>query len=178
LYFSNLFRYADFQIASSVIMVLAAWKWGDWKNWKLYYPTMLYYIVFDFLYALLTYNYPLWQYESPLLKTTFSDILLSFIFFPAKILLFLSWQPNPLIIRILYTIIWIIFGVCVEIFAHHIGFLSFHHGWTIWWSVLFDCILYPMLLLHYRKPLLAWIISLPLVGIFLTFFKLPFSTIK
>jgi len=29
------------------LYLFAAWKWGDWKNWREYYPTILFFIIGD-----------------------------------------------------------------------------------------------------------------------------------
>lgn len=176
--FSNIAKFFDYQITVSVIMALVAWKWGDWRNWKLYYPTMLYFIIGDFLYGLLTYNYALWEFESPLLKTVMSDILISFVAFPATILLFLPHFPQIWVKRILYILMWVVIYTVIEIISYHLGFFSYQNGWSIWWSILFNCMMFPMLRLYYKKPLIAWTITLPIVVIFLLYFKVPFSTMK
>lgn len=48
-----------FRIILVLVFVIIAWKWGDWKNWKLYYPTILFMILGDFVYIFLTYKKPL-----------------------------------------------------------------------------------------------------------------------
>ena len=39
---SSILKFLDFQIAVSLAALLAAWRWSDWRNWKKYYPTILY----------------------------------------------------------------------------------------------------------------------------------------
>lgn len=169
----------DYQIIVTITMVISAWKFGDWRNWKLYYSTIQFYIIGAFLYSLLTYNYPLWEFESPLLKTTFSDILISFVFAPASILIYLYRFPKKKLIKqILYILFWVIIYSLVEIFSYIFGFFSYHNSWTIWWSILFNCAMFPLLWIHYKKPL--WAVSLLLIytTVGLILFKIPISSMK
>lgn len=168
----------DYQIIVTVIMILIAWKWGDWRNWKLYYSTMQFYIVFDFLYSLITYNYPLWAYESPLLKTTFSDILISFAFVPATILIYLYHIPKGLKKQITYNLVWVVIYSVTEIISYSLGYFSYHHGWAIWWSVLFNCVMFPLLFLHYKKPLWAVSLAFAFTIIGIMYWKIPISSMK
>lgn len=169
---------SDYHIIVSTIFVLIAWRWGDWKNWKTYYPTILFFITGNFLYDLLTYNYPLWAYESPLLKTTFSDLLFSFVFFPATILLYLPHFPKGLVKQAVYVLFSVIIYTIVEIVSYSFEFFSYHHGWSICWSVLFNIIMFPTLRLHHKKPPLAWFISFLVAAGVLFYFNVPFSSMK
>lgn len=45
------------------LFLLACWKWGNWRNWKEYYPTILYFIIGDLSYKVLFYNKTLWEYR-------------------------------------------------------------------------------------------------------------------
>ena len=175
---SNFMKLFDYHIIVTIVMVMVAWKWGDWKNWKQYYPTILFYIVFDILYSVLFYNYPLWELESPLLKTTFSDILLTMVFAPAAILLYIPYFPIGILKQVIYIFLWVFILVFSEIISYCLGFISYHNGWNICWTALFDSIMLPLMILHYKKPLMAWFVSIILLIIALIYFKVPFSAIK
>ena len=172
---SNVF---DFQIIVTITMLLATWKWGDWKNWRLYHSTMLFFIVISFFYSLLTYNYPLWQFESPLLKVTFSNILITCVFFPASLLIYLYHFPNGLKKQILYIFLWVGNNSIIEMVSYKLGFISYHHGWTIWLSVLFNCAMYPLFYVHHKKPLWAIYVSLISVVLGMIYWKIPISSMK
>jgi hypothetical protein len=159
-------------------MAAIAWKWGDWRNWKLYYPTILFFIVGNFSYGLLTYNYPLWEFESLLLKTTGSTFLITIVAFPATILIFLPHYPKGKVKQILYILLWVLTYTLIEIVSHKLGFFSYHNGWNIWWSVLFNLIMFPLLRLHHKKPPLAWSVSIIMGLTILIYFKVPFSSMK
>lgn len=168
----------DYQIIVSLLIVFAAWKWGDWKNWRLYYPTILFFIATNFLASVLTFNYPLWEYESPLLKTTLSDILIALVFFPATILLYLPYFPKGLTKGALYVFLWVIIYTITEIVSHRLGYFSYHHNWNIWWSILFNLVMFPILLLHHKSPPRAWLLSVIVTIAILIHFEIPFSSLK
>lgn len=170
--------FTDYQIIVTFIITIAALKWGDWKNWRLYYPTILYFIVGDLLYTILTYNYPLWEFESPLLKTTFSDILICFVFFPATIFLYLPRFPKGVSKQILYVLLWVVIYTATEIISFTFGFFSYHNGWNIYWSILVNCFMFPSLWIHYKKPPLAWFLYFVLAAAVIIYFKVPLSSMK
>lgn len=174
----NVFSYFDYQIAVTVIIIATAWKWGDWKNWSKYYSTILFYICNDIIVALIFYNYPLWQLESPLLKTTFSDLLITMLFFPAALLLYLPYFPNNPIKKIKYIILWTLVFVFIEAISYASGYITYHNGWNVWWTALFDVNMLILLRIHYKKPLLAWLLSISYIAIAIFWFKLPFNLIK
>lgn len=170
--------FTDYQIIVTLIIVAISLKWGDWKNWKRYYPTMLFYAIGALVYSLLTYNYPLWEYESPLLKTTFSDLLITLVFFPATIVLYLPHIPKGLLKQALWVLFWVLVYSITEKVSYWFGFFSYHNGWSIWWSVLFNFCMFPLLWLHYRKPVWAMSIAIATGSLLVFYFRIPFSSMK
>jgi hypothetical protein len=73
------------RLLKSAIWILAAYKWGDWRNYKKYYPTILFMISGDLVYQFLTYDYPLWELSDPLLNATLTTLLMVFINWPASV---------------------------------------------------------------------------------------------
>jgi len=55
--------------------ILIAWKWGDWQNWTLYYPTILYMILGDLAYIILSRDKLLWEYKSSIFTGDFAQAL-------------------------------------------------------------------------------------------------------
>lgn len=159
-------------------MVLAAWKWGDWRNWQKYYPTILFFALGDLIYSLLTYNFPLWEYKSPLMKTTLIDLVISLIYFPATILLFLPHFPKGFLKQAAYTLLWIIIYIATEAISQKLGFFSHQNGWNIWWSLLFNFLMFPLLYLHHKKPQWAWVVAIAMGTAIIIYFKVPFASMK
>lgn len=171
-------KLADFNIIVSLLFPIAAWKWGDWRNWHKYYPTILFFILANFAYGYITYNHPLWEFESPLLKTTLCDVFVSFVAYPSTILLLLPHFPDKWHKQIVYILAWVILFTILEVFSLKLGFFSYYNGWTIWWSALFNCVMFPILILHHHKPLSAWCITLITAVVILILFDIPFSSMK
>lgn len=165
-------------IIVSISFVLAALKWGDLRNWKLYYPTILYFGIGDLVYNFLTCNNPLWVYESPIFHHTFSDLLIIATAFPSFVLLFLPYYPDKFIKQIGYIAIWVFITSTLEYISYSLGYFSYHNGWSVWWSAVHNCIAFPLLRLHYKKPLLVWPISVVLAIGTLLYFDLPFRILK
>jgi hypothetical protein len=88
-------------------LVLCCWKFGDIKNWRNHYPTILYLIVNNLLYSFFVGEKNiLWKLESDfLLDTTFSFLVQTFINFPCIVILFLTFLPKSSKKVIIYLII-------------------------------------------------------------------------
>ena len=170
--------FTDYQIIVAFIIAIIAFKYGDWRNWRLYYPTILYFIIGDFLYNILTCNYRLWQYESPLLKSTFSELLIVFVFYPSTILLYLPHFPRGLKKQIPYILLWVVIYSTTEIISFNLGFFSYHNGWNICWSILFNCFMFPLLWIHQKNPPLVWLSSFVIGSAVLIYFKVPLPFMK
>lgn len=155
----------DFHIIATLIFIVISLKWEDWKNWKRYYPTILFFATGNLIYSLLTYNYSLWEYESPLLKSTVSNLLVTLICFPAVIIMYLYHIPRGILKQVLWVIFWIFLGSSIETVANWLGFFSYHNGWNIWWSVLFNFCIYPLLWLHYKKPASIWYFYMRIINL-------------
>lgn len=172
----------DYQILTALATVLTAWKFSNWRKWDIYYPTILFVLVTNFVYNLVSYNYPLWEYESPVLKTTGSDLLNNLIVSPAIIMLFLTYLDKiyykSKVYWFAYILAWVGLNTAVEWLSYTLGFFSYHNGWSLWWSMLFNCIMMPMIWLHYRKPLWAIILTFVFAVLFVTYFNIPCSSMK
>lgn len=165
-------------IIVSLLFLIAALKWGDLKNWKSYYPTILYFAIGDLGYNFLTHDNPLWIYESTIFSHTFSDLLVVTIVFPSFVLLFLPYYPDEFVKQISYIVIWVFITSTLEYISYSLGYFSYHNGWSIWWSVVHNCIAFPLLRLHYKKPLWVWPISLAIAIGTLLLFDLPLRILK
>lgn len=174
----TLSKLIDFNIIVSLFFLVAALLWGDWRNWKQYYPTILFFLLGNFIADYITYNHPLWEFESPLLKNTLSNVFVAFVAYPSTVLLFLPHFPDKWNKQIVYVLEWVMLYSMLEFISYRLGFFSYHNGWTIWWSILFNCALFPLLRLHHKNPLIAWIITSIMTIIILLFFDVPFKSMK
>lgn len=168
------------QIIQPILFTIAAFIWGDRKNWKRYYPTILFIICMDFFSSILMYNYPLWKYEKSLLlpNHTLTDFLIAFFMYPAVVLIFLANYPKRKIAQIGWILFWIIIFSLTEYIAIITGIGSYHNGWNFMWSVLFNCCIFPTLRIHYKRPLLAWLIGIPIGAFILMHFNFSINIMK
>jgi len=162
-----------------LLSIFIAWKWGDWRNWKLYYPTILYMILGDLSYIILSDFKLLWQYESPIFSTHFVEALIAFVVFPCTALVFLPLFSKVSKSKwILYIIFWAFVYTSVEWTSLSLGYFSHHNGWNLYWSFGFNCLMFPMLILHYKKPLWVWPPSIAFAFLMIYLFDLPFTLLK
>jgi hypothetical protein len=71
-----------------IISIFLCWKYGDWKNWRLYYPTILYMVIGNLTCDILVYRNPLWSYTINFLNHIYADLLvISYLFRNQKIFL-------------------------------------------------------------------------------------------
>lgn len=166
-----------FRIIIIILYLAVCFLFGNWRNWKEYYPTILYVIIGDLAYNFVFYNFLLWEYEK-LASHTINDLLYALIIFPCSIILFLSYYPSKLRKRILYILAWSGCNTVIEYISSNIGYLSYHNGWNIVWSFGLYVIAFSLIRLHYKHPLTVWPISLGLAALTAIIFRLPFNLIK
>ncbi len=162
----------------SVISILICYKFGDWRNWKKYYPTILFFILSNVVCIVLTYNHPLWLYKPTILNKTFSDLLIAITVYPSTIMLFIPNFPNKKTKITIHISYYVAIYTIVEFIAHKSGYFTYYNGWNIWCSLIFNYIMFTVLFLHYKNPLLAWIIALTSPHILFYIFKIPYSVIR
>jgi len=166
-----------FPIMMGIVTILSAWKWGDWKNWRDYLHTIQYFILGDMLYNLFTWDYSLWTYPHPpnlLPNHLTNNLYIMFTMYPSTLLIFLFQFPkNNVRKQILYILLWIVLWLIFELIMVMNGFCVYSHGWTYGWSIVFVCLMVPMLLLHHKRPMLAYILSVPIIVFLLLWFHVP-----
>jgi hypothetical protein len=163
-------------IVVAVFFVICAYRWGDWKNWYHYYPTMLFFGFGDLAYSCLFIRKMLWQYHSPIFPLI-PHILLSFFWifaiFVPTILLFLPRFPKKTFSRILYILLWAALYIIIEWLLGMLGYFEYSNSWSLLHSIVFDCLVFPLLYLHYKKPIPAWAFMFIGAIIALVLFKVP-----
>jgi hypothetical protein len=166
-------------------LLFAAWRWSDWRNWKKYYPTVLFLILFDFFYNVITYNYFLWKFEAVTFDKfiyrnhTLIDLGIAFFAFPSIVLLYLSHYPKGRIKQFFYVSGWIGINTIIELISFYfMKGISYHHSWNTWWSVLVNVLLFVVVRIHYSRPLLAWMISIVASVFFILYFHVPLINMR
>lgn len=145
----------------SIVWIIITKKWGDWKNWKSYYGTILFLDFGDMTYNYVFQHKPLWYHVSPILSTKQIEFLFLYIIYPCILLLMLPYYAKPKSLKnyIIYTLSWIISFSAIELVFYKLGFILYMNGWNYYLSVLFYFLLAPIMILHHFKPLWAILVS-------------------
>ncbi|MCA1029612.1 hypothetical protein LCL95_01040 [Bacillus timonensis] len=168
-------------IIVTAIFLLSAWKWGDWKNWRKYYPTMLYMVLNAVLFNLLTYEYPTWEWRDNsriFPNHTLLDMWIIFTQFPAVVLLVLSYHQNTFKTKFKRWLLWTSIFSGLEIVVLQIDYIVYENHWTIEWSIFFNAITFFMIQLHHRRPLLTWMLSIVFIGFLCFIFEIPLTKMR
>lgn len=165
----NIFLYVEktimgdcMRIIFGIAFILAAWKWSDWKNWKAYYPTYLFLTSLSFISDFIMYNHSLWLYcPSPNFPNhTSVTLFYAFTLYPTTVLLFLSRYPiQSWWMQARYIAVWVFIYSAMEALSLVVGIGSYYNGWTLWWSILVNIVLFTALRVHFSNPLLAWLMG-------------------
>jgi hypothetical protein len=154
------------QIIYPIIFLLVSLKLGKWRNWQQYYPTVLFIVVGNLLYCFLFKEYPMWRFEhtfeEKVLPTRMSiDLLKTFTSFPILTVIYLSLFPEErnLVNYMKHILTWTVIFAVIEYVSKLLGMISYHHGWNMWWSLLFDFTMFTLIAIHYKRPILALILS-------------------
>lgn len=154
-----------FRISFLVGFLLAAWQWGDWRRWQRYYPTLLFVMVANLTAGYLTYQHPLWDFNPDAFTTseTMVEVLNTFVLLPATTLIYLSNYPAAGPVRqARYILAWVLLFAAIETADTLAGGITYFNGWSLAHSILFDCVMFPIIRLHHLRPPLAWLASLAL----------------
>lgn len=170
----------------ALVWLVPLWKWGDWKNWKKYYPTILFFVMGDLLYMyLLSDHYPMWKYNPPdidrsiNLTNTHISLSIMLIKYPTTILIYLSRFPKDNRKKqLLYILCWVGIYVINEIIDLKFKLIKYYNGWSIWWSILFNTVLFIILRFHYRNPILGWTLSICFIVFLWYTFEVPSSVFR
>lgn len=159
------------------LFILICWRFADWKNWKSYYPTVLFLVICNLLGDIVFGNQLFWQYNG-LVNHTFSDLLITFTIFPCMALLYLSYFPERRFRQVIYYLGWVFFSFFLEFTMQTMGYISYNSGWNLWWSFFFNFPWFFLLRLHYLRPLLAWFVVLLEITTFMLIFDVSFKSLK
>ncbi|MFT9495398.1 CBO0543 family protein [Anaerosolibacter sp.] len=153
----------------------------DWKNWKPYYPTILYYCTLNLLYDFLYFNHTLFAFQAittKYLNHTIIELAFLFIIMPIVILIFLQRYPEQSRSRVIYICIWSLFFWIIEYLFAEKNMFIYDNAWNVWHSAWFDVLMFIMFRLHYKRPALTIGLSVIVVILFIFIFPVPLSKLK
>lgn len=64
-----------YHVVYCILFVFVCWLKGDWKNWRKYYPTILFFALGEMELNFIFYKHSLWEYTSPNFTHTFITFL-------------------------------------------------------------------------------------------------------
>ncbi|MGM0753547.1 MAG: CBO0543 family protein [Bacillota bacterium] len=164
---------------------LLGWKFGNWKEFYSYYPTLLFFIIGDLLSQFLLYDYSMWEFQT---VTAFGDhinlnhTLISLckmaVQYTATIAIFIGKLPSSFQGKVAWIMLWTgIYGVG-EGLSHGLGMMTYHNGWHFGWDILFNIMMFTVLIVHHKSPIIGWIISFPIIFFLWLYFDVPYSALK
>ncbi|WP_175988571.1 CBO0543 family protein [Bacillus sp. Marseille-Q1617] len=164
---------------------LAGWKFGNWKEFHSFYPTLLFFIIGDLLSQFLLFEYSMWKFhaadpfsQSLKLNHTIIALLKMMIQYTVTVAIFIGRLPETLPKRILWVLLWTgIYGT-TEGLSFLLGMMTYHHGWHFGWDLVFNIMMLTMLVIHHKKPIYAWIASFPVIVGLWIIFDVPYSVLK
>ncbi|WP_240687981.1 CBO0543 family protein [Pseudalkalibacillus hwajinpoensis] len=164
-----------------VVWIFFAYKFIDWSQWRKQYPTILFFIAANLTYNFLYFNHTLWAFRGVTAEwINHSIINMAFTFFicPVGLIIYLQRFPKKRINQITYIAIWAGFYTLLETLFAYKGLYVYDNGWNGWLNIPLNTILFVMIYIHYRSPVKALIISIPIAILFYLFFPVPLESLK
>lgn len=163
-----------------IAFIVAACKWGDWKNWKKYYPTYLFWIGGDFFYNALLHNHRPWYFTKGIIGENFLHghliicIFIMLFSYTSTLLIYLGRFPEQRMKQCFWILLWVFIFSSIEFVSHtYFHLIVYQYGWNIYWSMLFNLVMFTVLKIHFNKPWLAWIISILFLIFLANIFNIP-----
>jgi hypothetical protein len=167
------------QTLFSIFFLLIGLLFGVWNRWKEFYPTLLFWIIANMLYNTLLHNYRVWEYhpvgiDHIIFPThTIIGLKIPFLTYPFVITVFLGRLPKLLSNKIWWIIFWALLFEGVELIAYLNKSITYHHGWSLLWSFVFNLVTFTVLPIHHWKPWIAWSLSVLYMIILFIIFQPP-----
>ena len=167
-------------IVLSISWIIAAMKFGD-RDWSKYYPSMLFAALGNALYEILCYKYQLWTMEpNGVVYSIIPMLLLILVGMPLSTWVFLSKYPYKLSIYIkgIYVSFFVVVFIVLEYVAVKLGSISYHNGWNLGWSLFFVIVMFIVIRIHFTRPILALLISIPFSLVLCMIFEVTLDKMK
>lgn len=162
--------------------LVSAWKWGDWKNWEKYYPSILFVMVVNLTVSYLGYHQSFWIFNPDVLVATETvvELLNTYVSLPVTTLLFLShWPREGRGRQWKHILLWVcIYGAIEGVDHYYFRGISYGNGWSYGCSLLFDCAMFITIAVHYARPLWGWIMTFTAVTGVVIAFQIFLSEMK
>ncbi|MEH7106999.1 CBO0543 family protein [Bacillus sp. JJ1764] len=167
-------------IILSISWIIIALKYGD-RDWRKYYPSMLFAALGNALYEVLCFKYQLWKMEpNGLAYSMIPMLLLILIGMPLSTWVFLSRYPyeQSIFKKGIYVSFFIFLFIILEFVSIKLGAITYHHGWNLGWSFLFVIVMFLIIRLHFTRPITAIICSIPFALLLCIIFDVTLNKMK
>ena len=166
-------------IAITVFIIIASFKWGNWRKWREYHASMFFISTYGLLYEYIVKENTLWKFHPDLLfGQDMVVIVYALITMPVSIFLFLSHFPERWFQRLMYILLWSGIYISVEWILYVFDRISYQNGWQFWYSLLFDIVMFSVIAVHQYYPFRAYILSLIIIVFLVSYFNIPFEFAK
>ncbi|PLT33134.1 CBO0543 family protein [Bacillus sp. V5-8f] len=166
-------------ITVAILTIMASFKWGKWNTWREYHASMLFIATGGLLYEYIVRDYSLWKFHPDfLLGHDMTVIVYALITMPVSVFLYLSHFPIHWVDRLRYIFLWSGIYIAVEWILLALGGITYAHGWTFWYSFLFDLVMFSVIALHHRYPLPTYVLSIFIIYFLISYFHVPFKLFK
>ncbi|WP_102349103.1 CBO0543 family protein [Bacillus sp. Marseille-P3661] len=166
-------------IMINTLYLIAGYIWGDWRNWKSYYPTILFFMIGDLLYNFLLYKQSMWLFIDLILPNhTTVTILAMFVSYISTVLIYLGRFPEGWGKRFMWFLLWSGIYLVIEFINMRLGFITYHNGWNYGWSILFTLFIFFILPIHHKRPIVAWLLSIIIIVGLSMIFNVRISEMK
>lgn len=162
----------------AVIVGIAVFFKADWRNWRVFHPTLFYISYCNLLYDIICKKHYLWKYHPDfLLNHIITDIVYSIWILPCTVLLYISNYPNQESFKkkLIYILKWIILSLAVELVFLKMGRLLLLNGYKFWMEPFFYFLMYTMVRLHHSRPIMTYGFSAIIIMFFIWVFHVPIS---
>ncbi|EGW36076.1 CBO0543 family protein [Desulfosporosinus sp. OT] len=157
----------------TLIVLIISWRWADWRHWKQYYPTILFWSLGNTIYCYLTVDKPLWKFTT-IIPSSLANIIMALVIFPCVGLLFLPYFPKQTILKkFLYICSWTFIFSLIEWWALKINHFAHYNKWNLTLSIIFNLGMFTLIQIHYKEPRWAWLISLVTAIFIMKYFEIP-----
>jgi hypothetical protein len=162
------------------LWVFLGFKFGDWRNYKKYYPTIQFMALGDLIYCLVFYKKHLWTLQSDILLFPYLDFITIITTFAFSVLLYLTHYPHKgnYISQAVYIAFWVLLYTFLELALSFLGVITYDNGWILAYSLIHNIYQFIYLRIHHSNPMIAWILAFATLAIAMIIFKIPVLKIK
>lgn len=165
-------------VAIALFTIACSLKWGNWKDWRNYHASMFFIATGGLLYEFIVKDHSLWKFHPDFLYGhDMTVIVYALITMPISVLIFLSKFPDTWVRRGLYIVYWSGIYIGVEWILLIFGKISYQHGWEFIYSFYFDLMMFTVIAIHQKNPVIAYILSVGIIIFLISHFHVPFKVV-